>query len=49
MAECCEKAAEAIGWGRDLPPGHGIGIACGTHFTSGKFHPNVNADFCAAA
>ena len=25
-----------------------MGIACGTHFTSGKFHPNVNADFCAA-
>jgi CO/xanthine dehydrogenase Mo-binding subunit/aerobic-type carbon monoxide dehydrogenase small subunit (CoxS/CutS family) len=48
VAECCEKAAEAIGWGRELPPGHGIGIACGTHFTSGKFHPNVNADFCAA-
>jgi putative selenate reductase molybdopterin-binding subunit len=48
VAECCELAAEAIGWGRELPPGHGIGIACGTHFTSGKFHPNVNADFCAA-
>ena len=29
-------------------PGHGVGIACGVHFTSGKFHPNVNADFCAA-
>ncbi len=48
VAECCEKAAEAIGWGRELPAGHGIGIACGTHFTSGKFHPNVNADFCGA-
>jgi putative selenate reductase molybdopterin-binding subunit len=48
IVECTEKAAEAIGWGRELPPGHGIGIACGTHFTSGKFHPNVNADFCAA-
>jgi putative selenate reductase molybdopterin-binding subunit len=48
ILECTQKAAEAIGWGRELPPGHGIGIACGTHFTSGKFHPNVNADFCAA-
>ena len=25
VAECCEKAAEAIGWGRELPPGRGIG------------------------
>ena len=51
IVECLEKAAEAIGWRskRANPtPGRGIGIACGTHFTSGKFHPNVNADFCAA-
>jgi putative selenate reductase molybdopterin-binding subunit len=51
VAECVEKAAEAIGWQEKMAnprPGHGIGIACGTHFTSGKFHPNVNADFCAA-
>jgi putative selenate reductase molybdopterin-binding subunit len=51
VVECVEKAAEAIGW-RDKHarrrPGRGVGIACGTHFTSGKFHPNVNADFCAA-
>jgi len=25
--QCLEKAAEAIGWGRDLPPNRGIGIA----------------------
>jgi CO/xanthine dehydrogenase Mo-binding subunit/aerobic-type carbon monoxide dehydrogenase small subunit (CoxS/CutS family) len=51
VAECVEQAAEAIGWAqkrRERRPGRGIGIACGTHFTSGKFHPNVNADFCAA-
>ena len=51
VAECCEKAAEAIGWAEkraNPKKGRGIGIACGTHFTSGKFHPNVNADFCAA-
>jgi len=51
IVECLEKSAEAIGWEekrRNRRPGRGIGIACGTHFTSGKFHPNVNADFCAA-
>jgi CO/xanthine dehydrogenase Mo-binding subunit/aerobic-type carbon monoxide dehydrogenase small subunit (CoxS/CutS family) len=51
VAESLEQAAEAIGWEekrRNRRPGRGVGIACGTHFTSGKFHPNVNADFCAA-
>jgi CO/xanthine dehydrogenase Mo-binding subunit/aerobic-type carbon monoxide dehydrogenase small subunit (CoxS/CutS family) len=51
VLECVEKAAEAIGWAekRANPrKGRGVGIACGVHFTSGKFHPNVNADFCAA-
>ena len=51
VLECVEKAAEAIGWGEKLAnptPGRGVGIACGVHFTSGKFHPNINADFCAA-
>jgi CO/xanthine dehydrogenase Mo-binding subunit/aerobic-type carbon monoxide dehydrogenase small subunit (CoxS/CutS family) len=51
VAECVEKAAEAIGWAdkrANRRPGRGVGIACGTHFTSGKFHPNLNADFCAA-
>src|SRR5918911_109033 len=51
VLECVEKAAEAIGWAEkraNPKKGRGIGIACGTHFTSGKFHPNVNADFCAA-
>ena len=51
VAECLEKAAEAIGWREKVAnpqPGRGVGVACGTHFTSGKFHPNVNADFCAA-
>jgi CO/xanthine dehydrogenase Mo-binding subunit/aerobic-type carbon monoxide dehydrogenase small subunit (CoxS/CutS family) len=51
VKECVEKAAEAIGWADKLAnpvKGRGVGIACGVHFTSGKFHPNVNADFCAA-
>ncbi len=51
IVECLEKAAEAIGWREKVAnpqPGRGVGVACGTHFTSGKFHPNVNADFCAA-
>jgi CO/xanthine dehydrogenase Mo-binding subunit/aerobic-type carbon monoxide dehydrogenase small subunit (CoxS/CutS family) len=48
VVECVQKAADAIGWGRERLRGRGVGIACGTHFTSGKFHPNVNADFCAA-
>jgi putative selenate reductase molybdopterin-binding subunit len=51
VVECVQKAAEAIDWAdkRANPtPGRGVGIACGTHFTSGKFHPNLNADFCAA-
>jgi CO/xanthine dehydrogenase Mo-binding subunit/aerobic-type carbon monoxide dehydrogenase small subunit (CoxS/CutS family) len=51
VLECVEKAAEAIGWAekRANPrKGRGVGLACGVHFTSGKFHPNVNADFCAA-
>ncbi|WP_242848382.1 molybdopterin-dependent oxidoreductase [Sulfobacillus thermosulfidooxidans] len=30
------------------PPYVGIGFAVGTHFTSGKFHPEANADFCGA-
>jgi CO/xanthine dehydrogenase Mo-binding subunit len=29
MRETLERAAELIGWGRELPPGEGIGIACG--------------------
>jgi putative selenate reductase molybdopterin-binding subunit len=51
IVECAKAAAEAIGWEekrRNRRPGRGIGLACGVHFTSGKFHPNVNADFCAA-
>ncbi|HET9972554.1 MAG TPA: molybdopterin-dependent oxidoreductase [Streptosporangiaceae bacterium] len=49
---CLTEAAKQIGW--DSKRGHGqgyrgIGLACGTHFTSGKFHPGLNADFCAAS
>ncbi|TMM02074.1 MAG: 2Fe-2S iron-sulfur cluster binding domain-containing protein [Actinobacteria bacterium] len=51
IVDCLAKAAEEIGW-KDKhgngEPGHGVGVACGVHFTSGKFHPNLNADFCAA-
>ncbi|MEA2252296.1 MAG: hypothetical protein QOG70_2538 [Solirubrobacteraceae bacterium] len=51
VADSLEQAAAQIEWAqrrRERKPGRGIGIACGVHFTSGKFHPNVNADFCAA-
>ncbi len=51
IVDCLKAAAEAIGWEekrRQRRPGRGVGLACGVHFTSGKFHPNVNADFCAA-
>ena len=50
VAEALEKAAQAVGWRerKNLPPNRGVGLACGIHFTSGKFHPHVNADFCAA-
>ncbi|MGE5291981.1 MAG: molybdopterin-dependent oxidoreductase [Micromonosporaceae bacterium] len=52
IRDCLSQAAKAIGW--DSKRGHrqgnrGIGLACGTHFTSGKFHPGLNADFCAAS
>jgi len=43
VAECCELAAEAIGWGRELPPGHGIGLACGTHKTYRRMCDVVHA------
>ena len=52
IRECLTKAATAIGWGGkgdQRRPHRGIGLACGTHFTSGKFHPGLNADFCAAS
>jgi len=50
VAEALEQVADRLGWnGRDkLPPNHGLGVACGIHFTSGKFHPHVNADFSSA-
>lgn len=28
VRECLDRAADAIGYGRELPPGHGIGVAC---------------------
>ncbi len=42
--------ADRLDWQQrdQLPPNHGLGVACGIHFTSGKFHPHVNADFSAA-
>ncbi|MGH9115867.1 MAG: molybdopterin-dependent oxidoreductase [Acidimicrobiales bacterium] len=51
IKECLRQAAEKIGWADKRgghTPGRGVGLACGVHFTSGKFHPHVNADFCAA-
>jgi putative selenate reductase molybdopterin-binding subunit len=51
IRECVQQAAAAIGWWEQRAnprPNRGVGLACGTHFTSGKFHPGLNADFCAA-
>lgn len=45
------KAVEAIRQQAKAPVEgklRGIGFAVGTHFTSGKFHPEANADFCGA-
>ncbi|MEB3103596.1 molybdopterin-dependent oxidoreductase [Ferviditalea candida] len=46
-----ELAAEALGFS-DKYNGknklRGVGLAVGTHFTSGKFHPESNADFTGA-
>jgi len=36
MRECLDRAVEAIGYGRALPPGHGIGIACAWWTTTGQ-------------
>lgn len=38
MGECLDRAVEAIGYGRPLPDGHGIGIACGWWFTAHGAH-----------
>jgi len=49
--ECLEKALERLEYGdrsKTKKPLHGVGFAVGTHFTSGKFHPEANADFCGA-
>ena len=34
VKECLEKAAELIGWGDELAPGEGIGLACGWWFSN---------------
>lgn len=39
MAEVLRLAAEAAGWGRELPAGHGLGVACG--FTFGSYVAHV--------
>ncbi len=52
VRDCLTEAARAVGWADKhsrRQPHRGVGIACGTHFTSGKFHPGLNADFCAAS
>ena len=50
VADALQMVADRLDWvHRDrLPANHGLGVACGIHFTSGKFHPHVNADFSAA-
>ncbi len=48
--ECIEQAVEAINWKdkHGQPGNRGVGLAAGVHFVSGKFHPQVDADFCGA-
>lgn len=51
VLECMEEAARQLAFEEKQQvrtPLRGVGLACGTHFTSGKFHPESNADFCAA-
>jgi CO/xanthine dehydrogenase Mo-binding subunit len=36
IEECLDRAAEAIGWGRELPEHHGIGLACAWWTTTGQ-------------
>jgi CO/xanthine dehydrogenase Mo-binding subunit len=36
IEECLDRATEAIGYGRDLPEHHGIGIACAWWTTTGQ-------------
>lgn len=38
LGKTVEMAAEGIGWGRSLPPGHGLGIACHASFGSFVTH-----------
>ncbi len=38
LAKTVEMAAEDIGWGRSLPPGHGLGMACHASFGSFVAH-----------
>ncbi|HHQ48215.1 MAG TPA: xanthine dehydrogenase family protein molybdopterin-binding subunit [Acidobacteria bacterium] len=38
LRKVVEVAAEGIGWGRSLPPGHGLGIACHASFGSFVAH-----------
>ncbi|MCF8563201.1 molybdopterin-dependent oxidoreductase [Alicyclobacillus tolerans] len=49
--ESLEKALQRLeytGHSAAKQPYKGVGFAVGTHFTSGKFHPEANADFCGA-
>lgn len=45
IEECLDKAVEAIGYGRELPENHGIGIACAWWTTTGMpTSANVRVD-----
>ena len=48
--ECIEQAVAASGYyeKHGKRNGRGVGLAAGVHFVSGKFHPNINADFCGS-
>lgn len=51
VRESLERALERLeysGPAKNREKFKGVGFAVGTHFTSGKFHPEANADFCGA-
>ena len=51
LVECLEAVGEKIGWKEkraNPKPNHGLGIACGVHFTGVRLSPGIDADFAGA-
>jgi CO/xanthine dehydrogenase Mo-binding subunit len=51
LSECLEKVAEEIGWKEkraNPKPNHGLGIACGVHFTGIRLPTMPDTDFAEA-